>query len=263
MKCVSPLNAGGQRVPCGKCISCRVNRGQEWSRRLEHELGFHASAIFLTLTYDGAHLPQTDSLDARHLQLFFKRLRFDLGKRRFRYYSVGEYGEKYNRPHYHGIFYGLSPLDREIIEGAWGMGRVHIGSVTTESINYVTKYVNKVLSGPLAREVYGDRKAPFSRMSKGLGLSWLKSNWDFVLQNGGLRVRGKPVRLPRYYLKKIGSDFPDELKNALTLLRSSMLDQGPLDDEESVHLWERDKESRDQVRLDLEALARNSTSGKL
>jgi len=226
-------------------------------------LDFHDSAVFLTLTYDEAHLPISDSLDARHLQLFLKRLRFDFGERKFRYYSVGEYGERFNRPHYHGIFFGVSPLDREIVEGAWGMGRIHIGTVTQESINYVTKYINKVLSGPMALEVYGGRLPPFSRMSKGLGLPWLKANWDFVLQNGGLRSSGKLVRLPRYYLKKIGDDFPDELKNALTLLRSAMLDDASIGDCDRVNLWKRDEEQRTQVKADLMALARNSASGKL
>jgi len=240
-----------------------VNRGQEWSRRLEHELDFHASAIFLTLTYSEAHLPVDDGLDARHLQLFLKRLRFDLEDRKFRYYSVGEYGEKFNRPHYHGIFFGLTPNDRGLIEGAWGMGMVHIGTVTQESINYVTKYVNKKLTGDLGKEVYGARLPPFSRMSKGLGLPWLKANWDFVLQNGGLRHQGKMIRLPRYYLKKIGDDFPAELKDALTMLRASMSDQGLVSDDVVVHLWEKDKDQRDQVKLDLEALQRNKRLGKL
>ena len=99
-------------VPCGKCIGCRIAKRKEWSLRMLHELTYHPQSSFVTLTYDDYHLPPCCSLKKRHLQLFLKRLRKNLGERRIKYFACGEYGGQTMRPHYHAILFG-SGLTRE------------------------------------------------------------------------------------------------------------------------------------------------------
>ena len=93
-------------VPCGKCIGCRIAKRKEWSLRMLHELTYHPQSSFITLTYDDYHLPSDNSLKKRHLQLFIKRLRKNLGERRIKYFACGEYGGQTMRPHYHAILFG-------------------------------------------------------------------------------------------------------------------------------------------------------------
>lgn len=41
---------------------------------------------------------------------------------KFKYYIVGEYGHKYQRPHYHGLFIGLSPFQMQFFMSMWTLG---------------------------------------------------------------------------------------------------------------------------------------------
>ena len=140
----------------------------------------------MTLTYTDEFLPRNGSLKPEDLTLFHKRLRKDLRLRKIKYYACGEYGEQYGRPHYHGIYFGLTRVDFDIVEKCWGMGRVHLGTVTSQSINYVTSYITKKLWGDVGKEVYGDNIAPFNRVSKGLGLQWCVDNNVQLLADLGL-----------------------------------------------------------------------------
>lgn len=107
------------RVPCGKCIGCRLDYSRQWADRCMLELQYHDSAYFVTLTYDDAHVPThwypdpdtgdafpSLSLDKRDLQLFLKRLRARTGQK-IRFFGCGEYGTHTFRPHYHIILFGL------------------------------------------------------------------------------------------------------------------------------------------------------------
>ena len=96
-------------IPCGRCVACRLNRAREWSLRIMNELAYHKDACFLTLTYDDEHLPEDKSLSKRDFQLFMKRFRKDFGLP-VRFFACGEYGKKTFRPHYHVIFFGVSPV---------------------------------------------------------------------------------------------------------------------------------------------------------
>ena len=232
-------------------MSCRINRGQEWGIRLMHELSYHESSIFLTLTYNDDHVPKDWGLRPSHLQLFFKRLRAE--GLAFKYYACGEYGEEFRRPHYHAIVFGLGKKDEDLIGECWGLGFVSVGYVSQQSINYVTSYVNKKLYGKLAKDHYGKLIAPFARMSKGLGLSWLKENEDQVLLHQGVRQRGKTVRAPRYYFKHLDA-IEVEMANALTLLKADeKASRRALLGIEGVSVTQRVIESRAQVEADLKA----------
>ena len=138
MKCKRPfyLNERALLVPCGKCTYCRIARRREWTLRILHELQYWNDACFITLTYADenlpiqpvrpVHFPVSASLSKGDFQKFFKRLRKRLD-RKLRYYGCGEYGEQTGRPHYHGIVFGVSPMEEKEIEYAWSLGHVDVG----------------------------------------------------------------------------------------------------------------------------------------
>lgn len=152
MRCLFPiLIKGSDRrdwVPCGKCNFCLQARRADWSMRLAQELKISKTSTFLTFTYEEenltynaeSHLPEVSKRD---VQLFTKRLRKEnarLVSWPLRYYLVGEYGTKTQRPHYHAIMFNVhrSIIDR--ISNYWTLGQCHEGEVSPASIHYVTKY---------------------------------------------------------------------------------------------------------------------------
>lgn len=169
MKCLHPLavtldnkvlsERKKQFVPCGKCNFCMQVRRAHWTFRLRMEMKIALSVHFLTLTYDDAYLPVSSSglptIEKRAMQLFTKRLRKLQGCNTLRYYTVGEYGTKTQRPHYHSIMFNMLDSTVAKLHTIWPYGHVMVGTVTPASIHYVAKYhVNKIGE-------YGDRAPPF------------------------------------------------------------------------------------------------------
>jgi hypothetical protein len=132
-----------------------------------------------------------------------KRLR-KLNKEKIIYYSVGEYGGRTMRPHYHSIMFNV---DIETIDMAWTAGTIYIGTITPASICYTLKYISK--SGKIKK---GDpREKEFSLMSKGIGKNYLTpqiiayhrsevafKERAFLTSKGGFKTS-----MPRYYKEKI------------------------------------------------------------
>lgn len=79
------------KLPCGRCIGCRLEYSRQWAVRLMHEAQLHTQNCFLTLTYRDADLPARGVLTKRHWQLFAKRLRKAKGS--FRFFIVGSMGK--------------------------------------------------------------------------------------------------------------------------------------------------------------------------
>ena len=102
------------KVPCGRCIGCRLERSRQWAIRCLHESKSHEDNCFITLTYDDEHLPRDRSLDVKVFQDFIKRMRKKVGK--FRYFHCGEYGEKEFRPHFHACIFGYDFPDKKFLK---------------------------------------------------------------------------------------------------------------------------------------------------
>lgn len=185
-------------------MACRVARAREWSTRIMHEMGSWDDSVFATLTYDQDHLPPDGSISKDELQRFFKRLRKALGDRKIRYYACGEYGEKFNRPHYHAILFGVGFMDKPILDKAWGLGFIKLGTVTYDSARYVADYIIKGLNGPKAKEVYGDKQIPFRLLSKGMGKEFAEQNAKQIADTLQITIHGAQVGIPRYYRKIVG-----------------------------------------------------------
>lgn len=182
------------------------------------ELHHHRSAVFLTLTYSDEHLPKGGVLVKRDLQLYLKRLRMACSPIRIRFFAVGEYGERTSRPHYHLIVYGLGPENEDIITKAWSLGFVHIGSVTSDSIQYCTGYVSKKMTAVSDPRLEG-RPPEFAVMSRrpGLGAASAQLLGEDLTKSSGAalwlaregdvpkvaRMDGKFFPLGRYMVGKV------------------------------------------------------------
>lgn len=155
------------------------------------------TAVFLTLTYDTSKVPISKKgymtlsettydyviaqkgkckgqlkrrQNSSHLQQFFKNLRkAQFGNRRgnIKYYACGEYGSKYNRPHYHVILFNAK---LELIQDAWSHGYIHYGmDVNEASVGYTLKYMSKPSKIPMHKN--DDRVKEYALQSKGSELT--------------------------------------------------------------------------------------------
>ena len=217
-ECISPFEKRHEitgkwlLLPCGKCAPCLKRRVSGWSYRLsKHEKEAQAS-FFVTLTYDTQYVPITNngfmSLCKTDLQKFFKRLRKLHPKdSNIKYYAVGEYGGKTNRPHYHIILFNA---DIKLVEKAWKFGYIHNGQVSEASIGYTLKYVSK--AGKIPMHQNDDRQKEFALMSKRIGTNYLTPNmvqWHKADLNNRMYCNlpdGKKIAMPRYYKDKIYTD---------------------------------------------------------
>lgn len=206
-----------QTIPCNQCIGCRLERSRQWAMRCMHESQLHKESCFVTLTYNNENLPRSGSLDKRDFQLFIKRLRASLKKKRIRYYHCGEYGETLGRPHYHACIFGYNPEDLQLIkensgvrlyhssslEKLWGLGYVTVGNVTFESAAYVARYITKKITGAKAESHYQGRTPEYTTMSRrpGIGKPWLEQYQNDIYPKDFVTIREKKVKPPKYYDK--------------------------------------------------------------
>jgi len=180
------------------------------------------AACFATLTYDDDHLPKDLSLSLGDCQKFIKRLRKN-SKNKVRYYLGAEYGTYGKRPHYHVILFGLSKADTKTIELSWGLGYVYVGDVNHDSASYVAGYTLKKLDSLAA---YNGRKPEFSLMSRrpGIGADYLKTNTEWLKNNGFCIAKGNKVAMPRYYADKVFTTPED--KELLHQKRQQVINEG-------------------------------------
>lgn len=222
------VDRDGNEFPCGHCNACRSIYRMDWCFRLSEEQRVCYSSHFITLTYGPEELPASEcglgSLDKRDTQLFVKRLRrfqdrqYD-GLVPVRFYLVGEYGDRFGRPHYHGIFFNLIPDTVEQIPRIWSKGHVHIGTVTDASIGYVTSYV-------LTKQFQAGREPPFATMSRrpGIGTQYLTPAMVEFHQDGNLDFvsrHGRKFHMPRLFRYKI---FSQEKRAELRRRQLLMMD---------------------------------------
>lgn len=176
------------RLPCGKCIGCRIMKSREWAVRCVHEASLYDENCFITLTFDDEHLDEYGSLQKKDFQLFMKRLRifnernvwdpikekYVLRKKchvpagRIRFFHCGEYGDEMSRPHHHACLFNWSFADAyvwdtrkdvvlwrsDVLEELWPFGYSTIGEVTWQSAAYCARYVMKKHGGDLGAEHY-------------------------------------------------------------------------------------------------------------
>lgn len=252
---------GRIEVPCGRCPACRRRKQNEWAFRILEESKYHSKVAFITMTYNDDNLCFSDSgiptLVPDHCTTFLKNLRYDLEyydnneeRQSFRYFLCGEYGDQFDRPHYHMILFYNGDLSHDelsfYIEKRWNHGFIKYESgISPGRAKYCAKYSMKSIGYD-----YLDVVPPFARMSRrpGIGKQFLdhintdlfrsRNQW-FVHDNSGT-----PYSLPRYYRERIFSS--DECQEHSLLLERIKglkfdLEQANRTDKRSVFKFESDK----------------------
>lgn len=215
-------------LPCGQCIGCRLDRARSWAMRIYLEAQLHKEVCFVTITYDQENIPHGDTLVPRDMQLFIKRVRKHFWPTRIRFYGCGEYGDSFNRPHYHLVLFGVRFTDRFLhkhrgtytvdrsitLEKLWTKGFSSVQDFSIESAAYVAKYAVKKITGDKAKEHYEwieattgelhERHPEFARMSvkPGIGAEWLQRYYSDLYPKGYITDgKGRKVPPPEYFNK--------------------------------------------------------------
>lgn len=247
------------RLPCGRCLGCRLNHAEGWALRMVHEAQLHEQNAFITLTYDPEHLPEDQSLQYNHVTLFLKKLRKILDKAdiKIKYYYVGEYGEKLTRPHYHIVLFGFDFSSKlryrgkennfqhwrtkngnkyyisSLLTDLWGRGHCEIGEVNYNTCMYVAKYVTKKVNGSLKDAHYTRLNSQTgevctitpeqARMSRkeAIGRKWLEKFTLDVYPHDHVVTHGKKLKVPRYYDKWLEKNNPALLEEVKLKRESS------------------------------------------
>lgn len=235
-------SAGYLLVPCGKCLACRRRKQNEWAFRILQEQKSSVSSFFCTLTYDDDHLVFSEetgeqTLDKLAVPRFIRSFRKKFGQ--CRYFACGEYGDKFDRSHYHCLMFfdrvvGLDELQSMITE-CWHNGFATVdGEINTKSARYVAKYTTKQLL-----DVYEGRVAPFALMSRrpAIGSSFLSekriSAYKSLMSLDCYDSAGNRFNLPRYYRDRIYSSLELKIiqsvsKKELDIITDRKLRDNPL-----------------------------------
>lgn len=206
------------KVGCGRCQDCRRERSRQWIFRLLHEHKNAVTSYFLTLTYSDENIPYSPNglptLNKAEFQKFMKRLRKENSIPNLKYYAVGEYGSKTQRPHFHAIIFNADP---KLIEKAWQKGIISLDEVTSSSMAYVTGYVNKMRISKMLRHQDDDRTPEFNLISQGIGKGIITEYQLEKFINTAIKdtihIAGQKYTIPRYLKDKI--NISDDVKETI------------------------------------------------
>lgn len=228
-------------VPCGQCIGCRLERSRQWAIRCVHESSLYTDNTFLTLTYSPENLPKDSSLVHSDFQKFMKLYRRKYGNG-IRYFMCGEYGDQFQRPHYHACIFNHDLPDKKLhkqtdlghklygsmeLDKLWKKGIARVGGFSFETAAYVARYVTKKVTGAKALDHYNlidpygeilkERRPEYAYPSKGgrsgkggIGREWFEKYIrdvypdDFIVLNRG----GHKLKPPRFYDKLLEKEYP-------------------------------------------------------
>lgn len=210
MNCLEPIHLkNGLWVPCGKCLLCESQKRVERSVCVQmHIEAYGKMPLFIGLSYAPEYLPYRHVVSGRYwraaevasviddeerqrfvpsvyradVSAFLKAYKrvHNLKVSDFTYFGCGEYGGKYQRPHYHLIWFGdelLENLFEKDVHKAerwlaefWHYGNVDICPAEYGGIHYTTKYCLK------EEQTVPDGAHPcFTIMGHGIGWNWLKT----------------------------------------------------------------------------------------
>lgn len=203
MSCSHPILINNRLCACGRCLSCRNKKVNDWATRCQVErLDYsNGDCFFCTLTYNNENLPKGALLDKSDLQKFFKRLRrhieyYKLGLK-IKYFACGEYGDQFGRPHYHFIIYGLNWRNIWLVQRCWNKGFIKVDFANFKTFRYVAKYSVKQFQ----KCKYG--VSEFIVLSKGLGFSYVTtSSFKNDLNNNFILIDGFKRCLPYSFKRK-------------------------------------------------------------
>lgn len=213
----------------------------------------HGENSFVTLTYAAERF----ELVPKDLQDWLKRFRRAVSPKKIRFFAVGEYGDRTQRPHYHAAVFGHPPCyggisnrlrgepcpcpSCSVVRSTWSYGHVLVGRLEIKSAQYIAGYVTKKMTHREDPRLFG-RSPEFGRMSlrPGIGANAMHDVASALLQYNlektrtdvpaALKIGGRAFPLGRYLRGKlreyVGHDkkSPEgslqELENQLSIVRS-------------------------------------------
>jgi len=229
-------------VGCKQCVWCRLSRSREVGARIMHEAKAHREAWFFTLTYADEHLPQSccgPTLDRPRIT----KLRHDIDQgaarkkfAKFKFFAVGEYGDKERRPHYHAVAFVDVPWKVTQVEPSrsgvpqfvcpeftslWKEGRHRISVLNFEFAAYAARYALKKQLGKKADHFYGGRLPEFSSWCHGMGGEHFEklrgdiypSDECIITRADGKRVPILPPALYDRWLEKIDPEMLQKVRD--------------------------------------------------
>lgn len=202
-------------IPCGYCLNCRKDKQQYYIDRAEYEYKKRFTASFVTFTYDdvwnlsncavlnpngGLEYDIVDGIKKPRFTLNYKDLTNFIDSIRkyiqfhpeiqnvmcqpdFSYLYCGEYGDVFNRNHFHVLFFGLDfAYCKKIIFERWKYGFIDVLPLLDGGIRYVVKYMDKQTFGSQAYEQYDSLglARPRIGLSQGFGKGLLTDNIDYI-----------------------------------------------------------------------------------
>lgn len=209
---ISPTGHHQQHeIPCGYCEACLTNRTRIKGYKAHTNVLYHPTE-FLTLTYNDENLPKSPSglptFDLTHIPLMLKKLRNKITPKgqktnpykKISFFYCREYGEKDQRPHYHGLLYNYTFQDKtywkkhglydvyrsQLLEEIWPYGISEIGTATIQSATYIAGYIYKKFKNGKKID-YGDRIPEYVTSPKRnhvLGREYLEKNLETLMEQG-------------------------------------------------------------------------------
>lgn len=250
----SDKNGRSRESPCGKCWFCLQNKRNEWNFRAQVESKSAYTQAFITLSYDPEHVPTTGqfkndqelfTLSKADIKPFLARLRrennsmnriappilkYGHKSKKMTYFLIGEYGDNFDRPHYHLLLFNFHPDLRPVLEKIWSKGFIQFAPMTRARIKYVTSYV-------ITNKYNQDEKEKsFAFISNGFGADFVSTALKTLETTKDLYVVDldrKRLKMPKYYRDKILTtpelksefNFQADFENSLRLKRYDLIDQ--------------------------------------
>lgn len=235
------------QIPCNWCLNCRIDKQSQLIDRAEYEYIKYGCGAFVTFTYDDIHLFNNSFIDSHsgktiatinkkegkdflnrlnklvHQEsdrLSKLKLKDTLCNKDYKYIISYEYGDQFNRPHIHCLFFGLDfAYCKRLFWKAWkGKGSIEVGPIKNGGIAYATKYISEQTFGTdsFYKYTYHHLDKPSSSHSLGLGSGLFESQKDFIKKTGCYRWHNETRPAPKYIKDKynvIADIQPDFIKN--------------------------------------------------
>lgn len=231
-------------VPCYHCLNCRVDRVNSFIDRAEYEYINYGCGAFVTFTYDDPHLFQNSFIDShtgKTLNSINKKdgknflnslnklvhkeadrlkelgIENKLCRPDYKYVISSEYGDQFNRPHFHCLFFGLDfAYCERLFWRAWKYkGSIQVGPIKNGGIAYCVKYINESSFGldSFYKYTYHHLEKPSSSHSLGFGEGLYLSQLEHIKETGCYSWHGREVPLPSYYKNKykVISDLDEDI----------------------------------------------------
>jgi hypothetical protein len=246
-------------------MPCRINTGRQWTARILLEEATNGNVCwFVTLTYDDDSLPTTpEGVPTLRKKRTLQWVRNQARNAGFRYYIVGEYGEKSLRPHYHLAIFPKEGWSIGNLTDAWKKGFTSAYPMSRERAGYLARYATKKLLSHTDPRLESGQEPEFRSSSRRppLGASFVpmvvraydSRGGKTILKEKGdiertVRIGGRIYPLPEYILRKVRREL-----GIPELHRDRLRHEGY----EALHLQEEyaewDPEMSDQIEKTLRA----------